>query len=157
MMKTWYGYIQNHSIKAFYTLWFLTVPEVYRPLKHIKDTHTHTHTLQPLGCRSSGSLTRTETDTCQQSPPCLPLAALTMSSAKATPAEGDWKPFFSLPKALLLDFFLGVHSPQISTVFSSLMLVLPQLLTQRAQLFTQPQSWYCPLSSEALALAMQSN
>lgn len=103
---------------------------------------------------------RSEADTCQRSPPCLPLAALTMSSLKAAPAEGEWKAFFFFfffTKALLHDFFLGVHTPELSTAFSSLMSVLPQLLTQRAELLSQLQSWYCPSGLEALALTMQNN
>ena len=65
--------------------------------------------------------------------------------------------FFLLPKALLRDFFLGVHTPELWTAFSSLMSALPQLLTQRAELLSQPQSSYCRSSLEALALTMQSN
>lgn len=58
-------------------------------------------------------------------------------------------------KALLRDYFLGVHTPELSTAFSSLMSTLPQLLTQRAELLSQLQSWYCPASMEALALNAQ--
>lgn len=58
---------------------------------------------------------RSEADTCQQSSPYLPLAALTMSSTKAAPAEGEFFSFF--PKALLRDFFLRVHTPELFNSF----------------------------------------
>ena len=50
--------------------------------------------------------------------------------------------FFYFLKALLRDFFLGVHAPELSTAFSSLSALL-QLLTQRADLLSPPQSSYC--------------
>lgn len=76
---------------------------------------------------------------------------------KGSTGRGGAEGFFFLPKALLHDFFLGVHTPELSTAFSSLMSALPQLLTQRAELLSQPQSSYCRSSLEALALTMQSN
>ena len=58
--------------------------------------------------------------------------------------------FFSpQPKALLRDCFLEVHTPELSTAFVSLISALPQLLTQRAELLSQPQSGYCLPGSEA--------
>lgn len=69
----------------------LKVPAAFGPItKHI---NSKTHTLHPLGRGGAEALTRSEADTCQQSPPCLPLAALTMSSSKAAPAEGEWREF----------------------------------------------------------------
>lgn len=80
----------EHVLNSKFT-WF-TVPGAFRPLtKHI---HSKTHTLYPFCCCGSEALTRSEADVCQQSPPCLPLAALTMSSSKAAPAEGEWRAFF---------------------------------------------------------------
>lgn len=55
------------------------------------------------------------------------------------------------PQALLHEFFLGVHTPELSTAFRPLMSVLPQLLTQRAGPLSKTQSSYCPSSTEALA------
>jgi len=76
------------------------LPQTSPPLQYLQlsatsqntHTHTHTHTLYPLGRHGAEALTRSEADTCQQGPPCLPLAALTMSSSKAAPAEGGGSP-----------------------------------------------------------------
>lgn len=131
----------------------LTVPASVRRTTNHVHSKTHTHTFEPLGHHDGETLTRSEADTCQQSPPYLPLAALTKSSSKAALAEGERRAFFSSsPKALLRDFFLGVHTPELSTAFNCLMTTLPQLLTQRAEPLSQLQSSYCPSSLEALAL-----
>lgn len=76
-----------------------------------------------------------------RNPPCLCLCSL-----KAAPACRD---FF--PKALLHEFFLGMHTPELSTALRSLMSALPQLLTQRAGPLSLTQSCYCPSSMGALA------
>lgn len=118
------------------------------------DSHTQTHSaFPPLCCHSVEALTRSEADTWQQSPPCLPLTALTMRSSKATAAEGEWTP--PPTQALLRDYFhVVLHS---WTFNSSLIWALPQLLTRRANLLSQPQRLHCAPCLAALALTMQSN
>lgn len=93
----------------------LPVLNIYRFWNHNKrHPLKETHTLYAFGCGVSEAPMRSEADTCQQNPPRLPLVRLTMSSSKAAPAEGE-----SLrPKALLHDFFLGVHAPELSTVLA---------------------------------------
>lgn len=78
----------------------LTVPASVRRTTNHVHSKTHTHTFEPLGHHDGETLTRSEADTCQQSPPYLPLAALTKSSSKAALAEGERRAFFFLlPKS----------------------------------------------------------
>lgn len=93
---------------------------IYRFWNHNKrHPLKETHTFYAFGCGVSEAPMRSEADTCQQNPPRLPLVRLTMSSSKAVQG-GSLR-----PKALLHDFFLGVHTPELSTVFASIMSVLP--------------------------------
>lgn len=77
---------------------------------------------------------------------------LRLCSSKAAPAcRGLFFSSFPFLKALLHEFTLGAHTPELSTAFRSLMSALPQLLTQRAGPLSQTQSCFCPGSTEALA------
>lgn len=133
----------------------LNVPTLSDPFTTfpLRLTHTNTLSFPPLCCHSVEALTRSEADTWQQSPPCLPLTALTMRSSKAAAAEGEWTP--PPTQALLRDYFhVVLHS---WTFNSSLIWALPQLLTRRANLLSQPQRLHCAPCLAALALTMQSN
>lgn len=117
------------------------------------------HTLYPFVCRGSESLMWSEADTCQQSPPCLPLAALTMSSLKAALAEGEWKAFFSSsfyqsPSAWFLPWsthswtFNSFQLPYVGASAAS---------DSESRAIVTTTELVLSFSLEALALIMQSN
>lgn len=70
------------------------------------------HIFYPLGRLGAEALMRSEADTCQQSPPCIPPAVL-MSPSKAAPPERE--AMFSPPKLFCVISSFGVHNPELST------------------------------------------